>query len=105
MHSPHPSSDFSLPKQQLQQLRAGIDQLEQQPQTAAVLSQQARSAQALLQQLPARYSEVLLHLLDRLESGALFSEESCSFSQQALRDQLLQWTDKAQAQLSATSPE
>ncbi len=48
-----------------------------------------------LSTLPPRYSEVLLQLLDRLESSALFSEESCSFSQIALFDSLQLWLDKA----------
>jgi hypothetical protein len=41
-----------------------------------------------LQALPPRYGEVLLNLLDRLESSALFTEESCSFSQKDLLDNL-----------------
>ncbi|MGE0332051.1 MAG: hypothetical protein AB7P37_15335 [Ramlibacter sp.] len=49
--------------------------------------------------LPERYSEVLNDLLDRLESSALFSEESCSFSQSGLLDNLQLWIDKARAQL------
>ena len=52
-----------------------------------------------LDTLPARYGEVLLNLLDRLESSALFTEESCSFSQKDLVDNLKLWADKAQAQL------
>ena len=43
--------------------------------------QQARAAQDCLNALPARYAEVWHNLLDRLESSALFAEESCSFSQ------------------------
>jgi hypothetical protein len=41
---------------------------------------------------------VLLNLLDRLESSALFSEESCSFSQKDLLDNLQVWVDKARGQ-------
>lgn len=65
----------------------------------AELSQQARSAQTLLAALPPRYTEVLLGLLDRLESSALFAEESCSFSQTDLLDSLQLWLDKARAQV------
>ena len=36
---------------------------------------------------------------DRLESSALFSEESCSFSQKDLVDSLRMWVDKARATL------
>jgi hypothetical protein len=44
---------------------------------------------------------VWLGLLDRLESSALFSEESCSFSQSALLDHLDAWLAKAQETLGA----
>lgn len=67
----------------------------------ADLSAQARQAQPLLQALPARYGEVLLDLMDRLESSALFAEESCSFSQTDLLDSLQLWLDKASTQLRA----
>jgi hypothetical protein len=50
--------------------------------------------------LPEKYGEVLGNLLDRIEASALFSEESCSFSQKDLLDSLLTWADKARAQLS-----
>lgn len=63
-------------------------------------SAQARGQQALLAALPPRYGEVLLGLLDRLESSALFAEESCSFSQVDLFDSLQMWLDKARAQLA-----
>ena len=85
---------------QLQQLRSGFEQLTQAQISAAALSQQARAATELLQTLPPRYGEVLFNLLDRLESSALFTEESCSFSQKDLLDNLQMWADKAQGQLS-----
>ncbi|MBV8250320.1 MAG: hypothetical protein JO200_17965 [Comamonas sp.] len=84
---------------QLQQLRSGFEQLAQQQSSAAALGLEARAATELLQALPPRYAEVLLNLLDRLESSALFTEESCSFSQKDLVDNLLLWADKARAQL------
>lgn len=49
--------------------------------------------------LPMRYTDVLNSLLDRLESSALFSEESCSFSQRDLLDSVGVWLDKARAVL------
>ena len=58
-----------------------------------------RRQAALLTALPSRYAEVLLQLLDRLESAALFSEESCSFSQKELFDSLQLWFDMASTQL------
>ena len=67
---------------------------------AHTFSEQARTHGALLAALPPRYTEVLHNLLDRLESSALFSEESCSFSQKELLDSLQMWADKARGVLS-----
>jgi hypothetical protein len=61
----------------------------------AAFCSQARSQDALLAALPPRFGEVWLGLIDRLESSALFSEESCSFSQSALLDNLEIWLQKA----------
>jgi hypothetical protein len=61
----------------------------------------ARAQEALLAALPERYPVVWLGLLDRLESSALFSEESCSFSQSELLDSLSLWLDKAQRLIEA----
>ena len=69
--------------------------------TPHALSALARTQETLLAALPPRYGEVLLQLLDRLESSALFSEESCSFSQKDLTASLRLWLDKAAAQLAA----
>ena len=63
-------------------------------------SQTARSQTALLARLPPRFTDVLLNLMDRLESSALFSEESCSFSQTDLLDSMKLWLDKAELQLA-----
>jgi hypothetical protein len=51
--------------------------------------------------LPARFDEVLQPLLDRIEASALFSEESCSFSQKDLFASLQLWADKARLRLSS----
>ena len=59
----------------------------------------ARDSATLLQALPPRYGDVLHQLLDRLESSALFTDESCSFSQRDLLDHLQTWLDKARGQL------
>jgi len=56
---------------------------------------QARAQGDLLEVLPPRYGEVWLGLIDRLESSAMFSEESCSFSQSSLLDNLDGWLAKA----------
>ena len=68
--------------------------------TASALSHTARAQTDLLATLPPRYAEVLHGLLDRLESSALFSEESCSFSQKNLVASLQMWVDKARAVLA-----
>jgi len=79
----------------LQALRSG----EITPQAFSALG---RSQTSLHAALPPRYSEVLHELLDRLESGALFTEESCSFSQRDLMDHLQSWLDQAAQQLEKT---
>ncbi|MFM7331319.1 MAG: hypothetical protein ACKO1L_06620 [Brachymonas sp.] len=66
---------------------------------ASAFVRQARAHSALLDALPEKYSAVYHDLLDRLESGALFSEESCSFSQRDLLDSLALWAEKAQKTL------
>jgi hypothetical protein len=55
-----------------------------------------RSQSALLDALPPRYRQVMEDLLGRLEAGSLFTEESCSFSQEDLHGQLAIWLDKAE---------
>ena len=69
---------------------------------ASAFSEQARTYSDLLSALPPKLEEVLLQLLDRLESSALFDEESCSFSQKDLTDSLTLWLDKANAKLIAS---
>ncbi len=82
-------------------LQAGLDALRSDSSTPGAFSAMAREQSELLATLPPRYTEVLLGLLDRLESSALFSEESCSFSQRDLLDNLQLWLDKAALQLPA----
>jgi hypothetical protein len=85
--------------QQLAVLETGLLQLRSGMLTVAAFSRLARDQTGLLTSLPAQFEPVLQHLLDRLESAALFSEESCSFSQTELLDSLQQWLDHAQRQL------
>ena len=47
--------------------------------------------------LPQRYLDVLERLLNQLESAALFTEESCSFSQADMVSALADWIGRAQA--------
>ena len=87
---------------QLTTLAQALQAFERGDHTAATLSTLARQQTTLLATLPPRYSEVLLNLLDRLESSALFSEESCSFSQKDLVANLTMWVEKAQGTLNAS---
>ena len=90
------------PHTQLATLAQAVQAFENGDHTAAVLSTLVREQATLLAALPPRYSEVLLNLMDRLESSALFSEESCSFSQKDLVGSLQMWVDKARALLEQT---
>ena len=86
---------------QLTTLQGALARFSEGAESAASLSTLARRQDQLLAALPPRYSEVLLNLLDRLESSALFSEESCSFSQKDLVATLQMWVDKARGTLDA----
>ena len=88
---------------QLDALQSALHQLRSEPSRPTAFSDLARDQQILATSLPARYTEVLLQLLDRLESSALFTEESCSFSHAGLLDSLQGWIHKAQLQLQKTS--
>jgi hypothetical protein len=78
----------------LRQMTEALEQCQRGQLPLATLTRQWRADAARLP-LPERFGEVLGGLLDRLEAGALFSEESCSFSQKDLLDNLRLWTDKA----------
>ena len=88
-------------RERLGTLQQALDGLRSGALTPHAFSAAARSEAALLAALPPRYGEVLNGLLDRLESSALFAEESCSFSQSDLADSVQLWIDKAGACLSA----
>jgi hypothetical protein len=51
--------------------------------------------------LPPKYGEVLANIVDRMQSSALFDDESCSFSQADLLDALEVWLQKADEKLRA----
>jgi selenocysteine lyase/cysteine desulfurase len=55
-----------------------------------------REQHELLSALPERFTAALENILQRLESGAAFAEESCSFSQRDLLDGLATWLDRAE---------
>jgi hypothetical protein len=85
--------------QQLEALQEALGALAESSVTAASFSALAEKQVTLLAALPPRYAEVLTQLLTRLESSALFTEESCSFSHKDLVDSLQLWLDKARALL------
>lgn len=68
------------------------------PADVQALSTWVRSGcHTLTQALPPHYTVVLHDLTDRLESSALFAEESCSFSQQDLLANLRIWASRAES--------
>ncbi|MCB1957499.1 MAG: hypothetical protein KDG55_17600 [Rhodocyclaceae bacterium] len=82
-------------------LRAALERLNQGRLSALqCVALWRNDAPPVLACLPPQYGDVLDQLLMRLESGAGFSGESCSFSQQALLDELGVWLDKAEARLA-----
>ena len=86
---------------QWQELQTQLTGLRTGQRRVADFSAAAQAASALHSVLPARFGTVLGELLNRLESSALFSEESCSFSQGELLDSLQMWLDKARPHLPA----
>ena len=87
-------------RQQLDTLQEALAELAQSQVTAASFSALAEKQVTLLAALPPRYTEVLTQLLTRLESSALFTEESCSFSHKDLVGSLQLWLDKARGILA-----
>ena len=64
---------------------------------SALAQQWRQAAQAHQPALPARYLEVLERVLSQQESSALFTEESCSFSQGDMVAALGDWLQRARA--------
>jgi hypothetical protein len=85
----------------LQTLRDSLGDLQSRHITTTSFCQTWRMQTALLEQLPARYTQVMEDLLGRMEAGSLFTEESCSFSQEDLQANLAVWLDKAEQTLKA----
>ncbi len=88
-----------MPTAALATLRHALATLRSDASTDRVFITTARSQEALFKVLPPKFEEVWLGLVDRLESSALFNEESCSFSQTDLLDSLAMVLDKAEASL------
>ena len=87
-------------QEQLETLQTALQQLRDDTLGVAAFSQLAMQQDKLASALPGRFTEVLSQLLNRLESSALFTEESCSFSRNDLLDSLQLWLDKAGLQLT-----
>ncbi|RMX05004.1 hypothetical protein D8I35_14230 [Corticibacter populi] len=79
----------------LAQMQERLEQLRGHQLTAHAFSAWALEQAGLFTALPSRYEQVLRDLLNRLEAGASFREESCSFSQSELHESLQLWLDKA----------
>ena len=92
---------MSAARQELEAIRTCLQQVRQGQSGVAQLCTCALQSKVLLAALPQAYTTVLLELSNRLESSALFSEESCSFSQADLLGSLQLWLDKADHKLAA----
>jgi hypothetical protein len=90
-----------MPATALATLRISLATLRSDPTTDRTFVQTARSQEALFKALPPQFEDVWLGLVDRLESSALFNEESCSFSQTDLLDNLDVVLEKAAQRLKA----
>ena len=88
-----------MPTAALATIRDALTTLRKDATTDRTFVHTARSQEALFKALPPKFEEVWLGLVDRLESSALFNEESCSFSQTDLLDSLAMVLDKAEAKL------
>ncbi len=84
-------------------LRQALAQARQAPDKVVALTTCASEHAALLASLPTPFATVWTDLLNRLESSALFNEDSCSFSQSQVLDSIALWLDKAEARLTTPS--
>ncbi len=84
----------------LDRLRAALDALAGARLSVAGFAAACRAEEPLLEALPPAYRRVRDDVLQRLESGSLFDEESCSFSQADLREAFDGWLRKAAARLA-----
>ena len=85
---------------ELQTLRTAFGRLRSGELTAHAFAEQAASHSSLFVALPPRFQDVWQDLMTRLESGALFDAESCSFSQSDLHESIRVWLDKAGERLA-----
>lgn len=94
------TSDTSNMSSSLQTLHDALNDLRDQQIDVAAFCRIWRAQDGLLKRLPPRYEQVAEDLLGRLEAGSLFTEESCSFSQEDLLNNLAVWLDKAERTLA-----
>ena len=94
---------MSHPLNKLHTLRQALSDLRSNALTDRAFIHTARAQEALFKALPPKFETVWLELVDRLESSALFAEESCSFSQTDLLDNLALVLDKAEATLTSSN--
>lgn len=87
---------------ELQALSVALEDLRQQRIGIQAFCQTWRARTALLAALPPRYAQVMEDILGRMEAGSLFTEESCSFSQEDLQANLDVWLAKAAQTIDAS---
>lgn len=81
---------------ELAHLQALLDGWQHTPADVSALSAWVQTGcPGLRTDLPPKYIAFLQDVVSRLESSALFAEESCSFSQRDLLDNLRIWAAKA----------
>ena len=88
---------------ELQALRSAFERLHSGELKAHAFTEQAASHSALFAALPPRFKDVWQDLMTRLESGALFDAESCSFSQSDLHESIRLWLDKAAERIAPSA--
>ncbi|MDF3035323.1 MAG: hypothetical protein K0S28_597 [Paucimonas sp.] len=79
----------------LQSMSRALDELRMGSQSISVFCTVWRTQKPALASLPTRYLEVMENLLVRLETGSMFTEESCSFSQEDLHQAFASWLRQA----------
>jgi hypothetical protein len=84
----------------IQILHDALNDLRDQHSNIASFCATWRAQDSLFSRLPPRYAEVAEDLLGRLEAGSLFTEESCSFSQEDLLNNLALLLHKAERTLT-----
>ncbi len=84
----------------LQPFEDALADLSQKRTTVAQFCLSCRAQSGLLSSLPERYAAVMEDLLTRMETGSLFGEESCSFSQEDLQAHFATWLEKTRQALT-----